>query len=449
MGRRFYLFRRGKYYHVQIINPETGLPMTAKSTGKTDRDEATYIAMSWIKNGIPQGRTKTSRKPEEAYSIDELFYRLRNFPLLSEDVSRIITILKDRGLIADAKIENEQQTTLSSFLNDFWNYENSLHVKEKHSHGHTLSRAHVNNMQKLVVRYWTPYFHETYLSDLKLQQLKEFSLYLAGLNKKNQKGEIQKEKLSTQSINHILKAGTVALRWASKNGILQQNPAEGLLKFSGPRKRRGILSDDEVQRLFTVGKWAGNPGNRIGNILAAQTGLRLGEICALRVSDIGEDRLFIRHSWNESEGLKSTKTGEERQIPLLPETRTLLLNHAKQSPHAYGPNSFVFWSIDSSDLPHHGRNISNALNSCLETIGILKTERQSRGITFHSWRHYFTKKMADRLDQRTMKLTGHKTGAVFEVYADHINDDDFNRAAKATADVFGRVLDFSNQERVV
>lgn len=69
-------------------------------------------------------------------------------------------------------------------------------------------------------------------------------------------------------------------------------------------------------------------------------------------------------------------------------------------------------------------------------------ERIARGLIFHEWRHFYAKKMADVLDMRAAKLTGHKTPAMLEHYAAHAEEQDLKKVAKATAKVFGKVLDF-------
>ena len=53
-------------------------------------------------------------------------------------------------------------------------------------------------------------------------------------------------------------------------------------------------------------------------MLALYTGMRQGEIAALRLEDIGADRIYIRHSWSKYEGLKETKTNECREIKIPP-----------------------------------------------------------------------------------------------------------------------------------
>jgi integrase len=62
------------------------------------------------------------------------------------------------------------------------------------------------------------------------------------------------------------------------------------------------------------------------NLIASQTAMRMGEIRALRVCDIHEDRISVEHSWSKvGGGLKCTKNREKREIPILPELYQELL----------------------------------------------------------------------------------------------------------------------------
>jgi hypothetical protein len=49
-----------------------------------------------------------------------------------------------------------------------------------------------------------------------------------------------------------------------------------------------------------------------GNLLSATTGMRQGEVLAVRGGDTGEDVLRVAHSWSPADGLKSPKNGEAR-----------------------------------------------------------------------------------------------------------------------------------------
>jgi hypothetical protein len=48
--RRFNPYLRNGVYYARLYNPKTGEFLTAKSTGKVDRDEAAGITADWLKN---------------------------------------------------------------------------------------------------------------------------------------------------------------------------------------------------------------------------------------------------------------------------------------------------------------------------------------------------------------------------------------------------------------
>jgi len=72
---------------------------------------------------------------------------------------------------------------------------------------------------------------------------------------------------------------------------------------------------------------------------------------------------------------------------------------------------------------------------------------KSRRVVFHSWRHYFAARIADRLEKRKVMLaTGHANGAVFDAYADHGNEETYREVEEAAQDAFGKLLQFSRSE---
>jgi integrase len=132
------------------------------------------------------------------------------------------------------------------------------------------------------------------------------------------------------TVNKTISAATTALRWAAANEIILSDPTRGLRGFSGQGRRRGILEPGEVKALFST-TWADERA-RVACLDAMTTGARQGEVLAIRREDIGENRLYIRHSYSIRNGLKSTKSGEAREVPLLPAVRSALLALEARSP---------------------------------------------------------------------------------------------------------------------
>jgi len=456
MGKKeFYLFLRNGVYYCQLVNPETGKRMTAKSTGTSKESEAQYIALKWIHEGVPEKEAGRVRKLKEAAGADAILHDLKNLDSFTEeDVEKFLTFFQRAGFIDKTRTTNKNQISFVDFALEFWDYENSPYIQEKILKGRKITRGYCQSRQSIIRRHYKPFFKNMKLTNVDREKLKKFSEFLAKQriqpkSKKQDKDAAPLPLLSGSTKNHILKAGIKPLRYAFAEGMIHENITVDFMLFSGKSRLRGILSDKEVEKLFSpAADWGGNEGARLGNLLAMQTGLRAGEILALQVRDILEDRLDVVHSWSRSDGLKSTKTNEARQVPILPETRRALLDYAKKGPFEYGPNTFIFTQIPrngkKNNAPTTKEHFSNWLQKALESVGVKREEQKSRGICFHSWRHYYARKMADVLDERAARLTGHKTPAMFEHYANHAAEEDFQKAIAANTRVFGQVHDIDD-----
>jgi len=293
--RRFSLYRRGKIFYCQFYNPETGKYLSGRSTGETNRNAATLAVYEWEQNGIPDRGGRGCRPVSEAIDVDTVLETIRKTDLTFQDAERIVAVLKMRGLIETAVVKAGPGSELfTAFLSRFWDYDESPYVRDKLAHGHRIGRRHCYDMALWLKLYWQPFFGDKRLAQIQKADLKRFSLWLAESNN-----------LKPKTINNILSAGTVALRWAKANELIVANPADGLMKFSGGTAERGVLTEPEARRLFAL-EWADERAH-IGNLLAMTTGLRAGEVLGQQVRDIGTNRLHIRHSWSNKDGLKSTK----------------------------------------------------------------------------------------------------------------------------------------------
>ena len=171
---------------------------------------------------------------------------------------------------------------------------------------------------------------------------------------------------------------------------------------------------------------------RLVNLIASKTGMRMGEICALKVNDIVLNRIIVRHSWSkEDNGLKCPKNGEEREVPLLPDLKVTIEKYIDTADHILTTDILLFPS-DVPGVPYDCEQITEDFYKVLATIGIDETERRRRNIVFHSWRHYCAKNLATVAPKSIgMKILGHKTSAMFDLYTDHIDSETFKVMEKA------------------
>jgi integrase len=134
--------------------------------------------------------------------------------------------------------------------------------------------------------------------------------------------------------------------------------------------------------------------------------------------------------------LKSTKNREERKVPLLPQLREKLLELVAENPYGKA-DSFVFFS-ETEEEPMKGIILLYGLKNACEAANI---DYARRNIVFHSHRHYYAARMVDKMrPEQVSRITGHKSKAVFEEYADHIIKENLDIMLAASSDVFGNII---------
>ncbi len=114
---------------------------------------------------------------------------------------------------------------------------------------------------------------------------------------------------------------------------------------------------------------------RVGNLITMTIRARAGEILALRISDVATDRLHIHHSWSRDDRLKSTKTGEERSVPLLPNVRSELRELIESNPFGKDSELFIFYGPDRS-APMSHNTLRRGLAEALVDVTLNKRDRK-------------------------------------------------------------------------
>jgi integrase len=439
MRRDFYLHTRHHgIYYAELVDPETGRKLAARSTGEKDRDMALLKIAAWMAGGLPTGRARAPRPLEAAAGLDAILKSIRKTDLTGDDALRIVKALKDRGLIdiAAVKATGRGAVPFVQFLTEFWDYDRSEYIRDRLAHGYRFGRQYARECQNRLKAILAPFFADKKLNCITTDDLKELSRQLADRG------------FSTSTINQCMLIAQTPLKWAFSQKIIPENPAIGLTRFSITYKERGILTGAEAAEVFGV-EWDDKRAF-VASLVAVTTGARMGECLALRRNDIGANTLNIRHSWSPLDGLKCPKNGHTRGTPLLPEVRAALLDLLKDNPHDI-EDPFVFYSL-REDRPVDCKTILAGLKDAIEKVNAERKktdpdaemiDRKGRGICFHSWRHYFCSRMTDVLEgEKVAKVSDHLSEAVFRKYADHIEAKNITEVGAAAARVFSNILEF-------
>jgi integrase len=414
---------------------EAGNYLPPLSTKKTTREEAMKVAFKWLRDGIPQ---KKAVVRVNDLSVKDMARKLKQ----GDDVDTLLTELNRLGWVKSfVRKDTPQAEDFISFLTNFWNWETSPYIKEKLRKSHGIHKLHCRIQGQSVTKYWEPFFNGRFLGDITANDIDAFISYM---------GEME---LSASRKNVVIKAGTKPLRWAFSKGMIEKDPTRGHIMFSGDEAKRNILNPTAVAAAFRA-VWKDNRA-MLANMLASVTGMRSGEILALRFQDIGKDCLYVRGSWNRADKIKLPKNNKIRTVELpFPDLIYELVELAKQNPWGASPDSFVFWTEAKSSIPMRGTLFVKGLREALIQIGF--TIDEAAKYDFHGWRHFFTSYMIKKLNKKLVKgETGHLTDAMIDLYSDHETEGDKELIQATKKETFSGLLPdrrkmlVFNQENVV
>lgn len=424
--RQFYLFKnKSGYFNVVLLDPVSGFKCSTKSTHTKDKVEATMIAASWIQNGQPEARSN-SRKFNSASSSPSLNLKSIVERLSENDARLLVSMISDKfnfsatpGISSNASsnpnpIQNVSETKeprikLAEYLINFWDYDKSEFIQRYLAKGKKLSRTHTESMKGLAKNYWLTYFGEDKcVQDLNQEELEEFFFYLY-----SERG------LKGSTVNHAITCGSRAIGYLFDKHKISVNPMAGVERYGTNGLKRGIPTESEVRELINL-EWK-NQAGKLAFELAAYCGLRAGEISGLRVCDIDLDGeiLHVRHSWNEMDGLKTTKNTDERDVPITNEIAQRLKNLAQNNP-LYCDTSYIFFSPVKPEQPYWPSYYQDRFYEAMAEIGINEEVRKERNIVFHSLRHFCATLLSQRTDIKTVQsILGHRSEKMSIHYSDH------------------------------
>lgn len=414
MSKEYYLNRRNNIWYVRFVNPYTKKLTTAKSTGMESRKEAERKAMEWLVAG-----NISDRKSEVSMNTSNLINALSISEINKAAAEKLIKLLKDRGFI-DSVIfsDSESAEPFIDYLRNFWDYNTSTYIKEKLASNQSIHKAHCKGEASCIELYYVKRFINKSVGSITLNDMIELKHYLLDLD------------LSFSRINYILRAGTTALKYAFYHEKTKNNCFDGLVFCSTQIEPRQILKLDQAIDVFS--SWWENGSCKLANYLAFKTGMRMGEIKALRFCDIKDTYLDVCHSWSQEDGLKETKNNEARRVPIEEPLRQMLLKQVMKNPHNQGVESWVFYG-DNPDKPCDSGLWLDHLRIVLKKIGV----PNYKDICFHSWRHLFVTTMRGKVpDSELQKITGHKTLQMLDHYSEHQTEQALKVMAEAMAKNF-------------
>jgi integrase len=255
--------------------------------------------------------------------------------------------------------------------------------------------------------------------------------------------------LSSKTISNHLTLAHGVFKFAVKRGLAPSNPVSVVdrPRPAGPNPDFRYLEMAELEALLrAIPDDLLGPTDRALYITAAMTGLRQGELAALRWRDVDWTAALIRvrRTYSRSQWGTPKSRRSSRAVPMADRVAAELERHFQRS---------SFQEDDDLALPHPGTgnpyDASKMLKRFYEAMraaGLGHLIGRHIGITFHSLRHtYGTRMAAAGTPMRTLQeWMGHRSVQTTEIYADFLPDQALGRALTDRA--FGAATNLSETE---
>ncbi len=449
-SKDWYSWQRNGIYSIAFKDKITGDRLTAKSTGTRDEQEAFRIASKWFYD--PDSFFNKGQKTRNKQLLEKLLNSIdledaevqeilktalaaKGFYLgKEEDLKNSIPILINKNFQTYETVKPIPTVTdktnlelypeairpiaqkidtlkFTDYILTYWNYEESPYIKHLYNTGAKVPNPEwSNDLTYSYKKYFSIYKMDYLLKDVKAEDINIF----LGKIKNNQK-------LADSSMKNLREGIAQALRFAYKHKIIKNNIVENIIRFSNkPKVEKQIFTIEEIKLIANKEKNIfGQDVYFIINRLLFSTGCRIGEILALRVSDIIKTEtgiaLNISENWcYHSNRIKSTKTERRDIIPLSSEMTFLLLDYTKDMQK----DEFIFKAENHSKRPLSYMAVYNNFKKSLAKVGILR-----KGLTLHSYRHTFATRLleAGYTECQLMFLTRHESIEQIKLYSNHDN----------------------------
>lgn len=201
--------------------------------------------------------------------------------------------------------------------------------------------------------------------------------------------------LSPATVRRYHAVVSAALSQAVKWGWIDLNPAERATPPEVPHKELVVPTPDEIQRILSAIQEM-NPVYGMAAFLAAMTGARRGELCALRWCDYSDGVIDISASLYRVAGVsgtKSTKTGRGREVFVIGPAQAALASWrtqcealAAKTGCELAEDAYIFSSWPDGSRPINPDSLSSAFTRTAKALGLSH-------IHLHSLRHFAATEM--------------------------------------------------------
>lgn len=327
-------------------------------------------------------RTLPSGKKVYYYQYRDEFGR--RSPIYSTGETRLSSARRFcQRLYNEGRFKKSSSTSFRSFSAGFFD-DGSPYREWKKTSGADLSPATLDAYQKHLKNQLLPYFGDMAVDKITVDTVKSWIIWLG-------KSWSPKTSNNSQSVFNII------MKSAKEKGLIKAVPSADLSFRKIKKKDRVLLTPEELNKIYHSPLW-GWECARMAFLTCALTGMRIGEVTGLQLSEVGDKWLNVEHSLNPKFGLGPTKTRVCRYVPI-PSSLNL---------RKFSGNTWVFQK-PTENAPCSSTYVYKKFIGICENLGI---DHRQRGITVHSLRNMFISYMrgstfGESIDAKIKAVVGH------------------------------------------
>lgn len=328
-------------------------------------------------------------------------------------------VIADRIKDGELGFSASSNILFKDYARDFFIPGKCPYEAEKLKLGKRISATSLSTYRANLDSKWMPL-----LSEIKLRDITQELVIDCRMKLKN-KG------LKGSSINTAMFVLDIILSTAVKQKIINSNPLKDIERLSTKdSKAKESFTSDDIKKILAQ-DW-GNTIYRDIFIVACMTGMRIGEIIALKKSSIKDGYIEVSSSYSSKLKLvKDTKNHKSRSIPLSSELEEVI------SPYFINidDDQFIF---NIAGAPINYRSFWTKFDSILDAAGIEGNK------SFHSTRHFFDSRLYldEGIDKERIKaVMGHSSDDMFRHYL-HIEDKALDSVKRAQENISKKIIGY-------